>query len=24
VYSQAGFTKGTKQRLMKNGAFIVS
>ena len=24
VYSQAGFTKGTKQRLVENGAFIVS
>jgi len=24
VYSQAGFTKGTKQRLVEQGAFIVS
>jgi len=24
VYSQAGFTKGTKERLRQNGAFIVS
>ncbi|HRW93971.1 MAG TPA: hypothetical protein P5560_13545, partial [Thermotogota bacterium] len=24
VYSQAGFTKGTKERLLENGAFLVS